>query len=203
MNTKIIAMVSVIVIVIVGYLIFSGSSKVTNYPSKGTDIIAFGDSLVQGVGSSKGNDFVSVLARKIGRPIINLGISGNTTADGVKRLSEIDKYNPKVVILLLGGNDYLKKVPKVDTFNNLQTIIDHVHKRGSIVVLLGVRGGLLVDNFKGDFADLSDKNNTVFVPNVLDGLIGNDKLMSDAIHPNDLGYKIIADKVYEVLKDLI
>lgn len=191
-----------IVLAIIGYNILN-SKPITNYPSSGTDIVAFGDSLVQGVGSTKGNDFISILSKKIGKPIVNLGVSGNTTRDGISRLSELDKYNPKVVILLLGGNDYLKKVPKEETFNNLQTIINHLHKKGSVVILLGVRGGLLVDNFKDDFKKISEKNNTAFVSNVLDNLIGNNELMSDAIHPNDKGYKIISDRVYAVLKDLI
>lgn len=203
MNTKLFAYGAVILAIIFSYFIFKPSDKITNYPSKGTDIVAFGDSLVQGVGATSGNDFVSNLSKRIGKPIVNLGVSGNTTRDGISRLSELDKYNPKVVILLLGGNDYLKKVPKEETFNNLQTIINHIHKKGSVVILLGVRGGLLVDNFKDDFKKISEKNNTAFVSNVLDNLIGNNELMSDAIHPNDKGYKIISDRVYAVLKDLI
>ena len=203
MNKKLFIYGAVILAIICSYFIFKPNNKVTNYPSKGTDIVAFGDSLVQGVGATSGNDFVSNLSRRIGRPIVNLGVSGNTTRDGINRLYELDKYNPKVVILLLGGNDYLKKVPKEETFNNLQTIIDNIHKRGSVVLLLGVRGGLLVDNFKDDFKKISEKNYTAFVSNVLDNLIGNNELMSDAIHPNDRGYKIISDRVYAVLKDLI
>jgi lysophospholipase L1-like esterase len=191
-----------IVIVAIVYIVM-GEDKITNYPSNGSDIIAYGDSLVYGVGSTKGNDFVSVLSKKISRPIINLGVSGNTTLDGVKRLSELDKYNPKVVILLLGGNDYLRKVPRAETISNLQTIINSIHARGSIVLLLGVRGGLLVDNFKEDFEQLSKANKTAFVPNVLDNLIGNEELMSDQIHPNDAGYLIIAERVYRELKDII
>jgi len=191
-----------IVVVTIGYLSM-GKDTVTNYPSKGVDIIAYGDSLVYGVGATKGNDFVSIISKKIGEPIANLGVSGNTTADGVKRLSELDKYNPKVVILLLGGNDYLRKIPRAETISNLQTMINNIHARGSIVLLLGVRGGLLVDNFKEDFKKISKANKTVFVPNVLDNILGDDKLMSDQIHPNNAGYQIIADKVYKELKDII
>jgi len=201
-NKYLIVSTIILVACIATYFIFK-PEKIKNYPSNGTDIVAFGDSLVQGVGSTNGNDFVSVLSRKINRPIINLGVSGNTTSDGVMRLSQLNKYKPKVVIVLLGGNDYLKKVPRAETLQNLQTIIDDIHKRRSTVLLLGVRGGLIVDNFKKDFENISEANSTAFVPNVLDDLIGDNSLMSDAIHPNDKGYAIIADKVYKVLKDLI
>ncbi len=197
---KIIFGISAVLIVGLVHFAFRGEDEIKNYPSKGTDIIAFGDSLVEGVGaSSLEKNFVSLLARKIGRPIVNLGVSGNTTGDGLLRLSELDKYNPKVVILLLGGNDFLKKIPIETTFTNLGKIIENFQSRGAIVVLLGIRGGLLSDKFDDRFDDLADNHDTVFVSNVLSGLLTNKQYMSDAIHPNDLGYAMISDRVYPVL----
>ena len=102
---KIIIIVMTGVLILIGIYYLFNNENITNYPSRGTDIIAFGDSLVEGMGSSGGNDFVSLLSKKIDQPIINLGHSGDTTEDGVKRIGELDKYNPKIVILLLGGND--------------------------------------------------------------------------------------------------
>lgn len=96
-------------VIFLGVYYFLSAEPVTNYPSRGVDVIAFGDSLVAGVGSTEGNDFVSLLSKEINKPITNLGRSGDTTADGVSRLKELDAYKPKVVIVLLGGNDYLKK----------------------------------------------------------------------------------------------
>ncbi len=114
----IIGTLSVLLVFGIFYFIFNKDTY-SNYPSNGTDIVAFGDSLIQGVGaSSVDKNLVSILSRRIGKPIINLGVSGNTTADGLNRLDQLDKYKPKVVILLLGGNDYLRKVPKETTFNN-------------------------------------------------------------------------------------
>ena len=159
--------------------------------------------MVEGVGSTQGNDFVSLLSKKIGRPIINLGVSGNTTEDGLNRLNELDKYKPKVVILLLGGNDHLKKVPIDETFNNLGKIIENLQSRGAVVLLLGVKGNLFGDRFKSEFEKLSGKYKTAYVPNVLDGLFGNTKYMSDTIHPNDAGYSVIAGRVYPVLSKLL
>jgi acyl-CoA thioesterase I len=174
-----------------------------NYPSRGTDIIAFGDSLVSGVGSSEDNDFVSVLSRKIGQPIINMGMPGETTKDGVKRINAINDYKPKVVLVLLGGNDALQRIEPEATFANLRTIVNEVHARGAIVVLIGVRGGILNDRYPGAFEALSRELDTAYVPDILDGLFGDQRYMSDAVHPNDAGYAIVAERVYRVLEPLL
>lgn len=186
------------------YLVFNREENIKNYPSAGRDIIAFGDSLVEGVGASSADlNFVSLLSKKIGKPIINLGVSGDTTADGLKRLSELDDYKPKVVLLLLGGNDHLRKVPAETTFDNLGKIIENIQSRGAVVVLLGVRGSILTDRFKSEFEELQEKYKTAYVPNVLEGLFGNPKYMSDPLHPNDLGYAEIANRIYPVLLKVI
>ncbi|MFZ2523451.1 MAG: GDSL-type esterase/lipase family protein [Minisyncoccia bacterium] len=203
---KIIWIIVAFVAVLLGIFYFSSRSNViVNYPSRGTDIIAFGDSLVDGVGSSAGNEggFVTLLSRKIGRPIINLGNSGDTAADGLARINQLNEYNPKVVLLLLGGNDYLKKIPSEETFKNLSLLIQNIEKRGAVILLLGVRGGLLSDRFDSEFEKLRDTHQTAFVPNVLSGLLTNQQYMSDAIHPNDLGYQKIADRIYSVLESLL
>lgn len=199
----IISGILLVVIVALGIFYFSRPTPITNYPSHGSDIIAFGDSLVEGVGSTEGNDFVSLLSKKIGQPIINLGHAGDTTADGILRIGVLDKYNPRVVLLLLGGNDHLKKIPLPDTHNNLAVLIENIQARGAIVILLGVRGGLFNDRFDTEFEDLQDTYHTAFVPDVLDGLFGNTQYMSDAVHPNNAGYKIIADRIYPVLVKMI
>ena len=82
-------------------------------------------------------------------------------------------------------------------------MIESIQNGGSIVILLGVRGGLLRDNYKDDFKALSTKYQTAYIPNILNGLIGNPDLMYDGIHPNDDGYKIVADRIYPVIKNLV
>jgi acyl-CoA thioesterase-1 len=187
----------------IAFLLFRGDEAITNYPSAGSDIVAFGDSLVAGVGASTGKDFVSLLAGSIGRPVINLGVSGDTTKEGLARVGELDRYEPKVVLLLLGGNDYLRRVPPEETFNNLQKIIEEIHARGAVVLLVGVRGGVLRDNFDERYEELALKNNTAYVPDILDGLLGKREFMSDQVHPNDAGYAKIAARLAPVLKKLL
>lgn len=192
------------VLVLFFFINLNKSSQIKNYPSNGKDIIAFGDSLIFGQGaSSDDKNFISLLSQRIGKKIINLGIPGNTTQDALDRINELEKYNPKVVIVLIGGNDYLKKVPIETTFKNLEKIIKKIQDSGSVVLLLGVRGGLLTDKFDTEFEKISSKYHTAYVSDVLSGLVTNMQYMSDAVHPNDLGYQKIADRVYPVLLKII
>lgn len=206
MNYRIILpsiLLAFIIVLSIFYFSLTDTKPITNYPSSGTDIIAFGDSLVEGIGATPKHDFVSLLSAKIGKPIVNLGRSGDTTADGLARIDELDRYHPKVVILLLGGNDYLKKIPVSETQKNLSMLIQNIHARGAVVLLLGVRGGLLTDHFDTVFEDLRERYRTAYVSDVLDGLLGNTKYMSDSIHPNNLGYEKIAERIYPVLTHVI
>lgn len=190
-------------LIVFGFLYFSRTTPITNYPSKGTDVVAFGDSLVEGAGSTEGNDFVSLLSKKIGEPIINLGHSGDTTEEGIARMGELDEYHPKVVLLLLGGNDHLRQIPVPDTHKNLAVLIENIQARGAVVLLLGVRGGLFNDRFGKEFENLRDTYHTAFVSDVLGGLFGNSEYMSDSVHPNDLGYGMIADRIYPILVSVL
>lgn len=204
MSKKAYIIIGIIILTITVWLIFFRSSTITNYPSKGTNVIAFGDSLVKGIGSSEGNDFVSLLTKEININIINAGVSGDTTSTALDRLeNDVLSKDPKVVIVLLGGNDYLRKVDKKLTFDNLQKIVDQIHQKGAIVLLLGVRGGLLRDTYKSDFDDFAKRNKVAYVENVLDNVLGDSTLMSDQIHPNDKGYMIIANKISPILKSVI
>jgi acyl-CoA thioesterase-1 len=200
-----ILIVGVFVLIALVWLAFKDfqGPQIKNLDSSGTAIVAFGDSLVQGVGATPGNDLFSLLSIQIGQPIINLGKSGDTTADALNRIDSVLAQNPKLVIVLLGGNDYLKRIEQDQTFKNLQTIVKKIQDGGAAVLILGVRGGLLRDTYNARFEDFAKENGTAFVPNVLDGLLGNKELMSDQIHPNDKGYRMIADKVRPILTSIL
>ena len=179
-------------------------SDVVNYPSNGQTIIALGDSLTAGVGASQGNDLVTMLSKKIGKPIINAGISGDTTADALARLQNyVLSKNPKVVMVFLGGNDLLQQVSPTQTFQNLSTIVKKVQQQGAVVLLVGIRGGVFSYNYLNDYRSLAATTHSAFVPDVLDEILGRPNLTSDPVHPNDAGYKIIADRIAPVLKALI
>lgn len=183
---------------------FSPSTyTIKNHPSSGETIIAFGDSLVEGVGSTEGNNFVSLLSQRINTPIVNLGHSGDTTADALARINDVLVKKPKVVMVLLGGNDFLKRIPKHEMLSNLEQIITAIQNKGAVVILLGVRGGLITDSYESDLKSLAQKTGSAYVSNVLKGLIGNPKYMDDSVHPNNAGYAIIADRIYPILEKML
>lgn len=173
-------------------------------PTAGASIVAFGDSLVEGYGATAGNDFVSLLSRRIGHPIINAGRGGDTTGTALGRLeTDVLARNPRLVIVLLGGNDFLRRVPRDQTFANLATILERIRARGAAVVLMGLSVGVFTDTYGEGFEDLARRNSAALVPDVLGGILGDGSRMADAIHPNDIGHRIMADRVEPVLRELI
>jgi lysophospholipase L1-like esterase len=173
-------------------------------PTAGTAIIAFGDSLVEGRGATPGGDFVSVLSRQVGVPIINAGRSGDTTQAALARLDpDVLSRNPRIVIVLLGGNDFLRRVPPEQTFANLTTIVERIRATGAAVVLIGVNVGLFRDPYGDEFEQLARRTSAGLVPDILDDIIGDNARMADSIHPNDVGYQLIADRVEPALQELI
>lgn len=173
-------------------------------PTAGTTIIAFGDSLVEGRGASPGHDFVSLLARRVRTRIINAGRSGDTTRAALDRLQQdVLSRDPKIVIVLLGGNDFLRGVPVEDTFRNLQTIVERIRARGAAVIVVGVSVGLLSDPYADEYRAVARRTSAGLVPDILDGLLGNGQLMADSIHPNDRGYAIIAERIEGPLRVLL
>lgn len=187
------------------YFAYQSQNKITNFPSSGTDIIAFGDSLVLGVGSTQPGGFVRILSKDLDIPIINLGVSGDTTHSALDRVGQISKHNPKVVILLLGGNDFLGRVSKEETFDNLDRIIESIHLSGAVVLLVGLEddkaaGG---ERHRELFEKLVRTRKTAYVADVLDGIFGRPEFMSDDLHPNDRGYRLMADRIEPILREVL
>lgn len=177
----------------------SGAGYANFPPTARGDWVAFGDSLTQGYGAEAGGDYPAQLAKRLRLKIHNLGISGNTTADGLARVEQAVQLQPRVVLLCLGGNDTLRGVPAEQTFANLGAMIDRCHGAGSFVVLLGVRGAGLSDKNAKRFEQLSEAKRVLLVPNILDGILFTPSLMADQIHPNDMGYAKIAERLERVL----
>jgi acyl-CoA thioesterase I len=180
------------------------SSGYTNYPpAAGTTWIALGDSLTAGYGAAEGHDYPTVLGKRLGVRILNFGTSGATSADGLGRMSEVLQADPKVVLLCYGGNDTLNSVPHEQTFENLRQMVDQIHQAGAFVVLIGIRSASVRDKYRSEFKALAKEKRVLYVPNILQGVLGNPGLMSDYIHPNEQGYAAIAERLEKVLEPLL
>jgi acyl-CoA thioesterase-1 len=165
--------------------------------------VAFGDSLTYGTGAGNGG-YPALLSARLGVPVQNFGVPGETTADGLKRLADVEALQPRVVLICFGGNDVLQSLPRDRMFANLATMIDRLHAQGSFVVLIGIRGAtLLRDVNSSGFAELAEQKQVMHIPNLLDGVLGTPSLMSDYVHPNDAGYEKIAARLEKELKPLL
>ena len=188
-------------------LILAGCSSrpdVAHLDSTGTAIICFGDSLTQGEGASPGHDYPSLLARALGRAIINAGVNGNTTREALQRLeADVLSKNPRLVIVEFGGNDFLQRQPWEGTFAHLDTVVRRIQERGAMVVLVGVQPGFFGDAARGAYRKIARARRAAFVPNILEGILTDPALKSDDIHPNDLGYEKIAQRIAEAVRPLL
>ena len=164
-------------------------------------ILAFGDSLTYGTGTSKNNAYPAVLERLIDRRVINAGIPGEISSEGLVRLPGlIEKHRPDLIIICHGGNDILRKLDLSKTRNNIQQMIDLAKKNNSLIVLLGVPQFGLFLNTAPFYKELAKKNNIPISDDILGDIIGNNSLKSDHIHPNNKGYQILAEDITLLLQ---
>jgi acyl-CoA thioesterase I len=198
------AVVGLVVVGLVAFWFFHDTNPRAAKPTAGSAIVAFGDSLVEGRGATPGHDFVTLLSRRLSVPIVNAGRSGDTATTALDRLdAAVLSRNPRLVIVLLGGNDFLRRVPTDETFRSLSTIVERIRQRGAAVVLVGVSVGLISDPYAGKYDALARRTSSGLVPDILEDIIGRADRMSDSIHPNDRGYAIIADRIEPAVRDLI
>ena len=181
-------------------------SHITNLNSgAGQNIIVLGDSITAGYGLNTEQAYPDLLSQKLNLPILNRGVSGDKTADGLTRLSEdVLSQEPWIVIIALGGNDFLRKVPKIKTEQNLRSIIAQVQARQAITVLLGMNLGLFKDEYRDLYQRVAQETGSYLIPQVLKGIIDNPQhRQEDIIHPNARGQEILANRVASALKPLL
>jgi lysophospholipase L1-like esterase len=163
-------------------------------------VVAFGDSITAGVGTTGNNDYVSLLSNRTGTAIINSGRSGDTTASALARINAaVLSRDADIVIVLLGGNDLLQGVPVPQRIANITTIVQQIRADGAAVILVGLGNGPL-DPFEGALPGIATQNSSTLVPGILEGIFGVSGLMADLIHPNNAGHAIIADRIEPALR---
>jgi lysophospholipase L1-like esterase len=167
-------------------------------------IVCFGDSLTEGVGADPAEDYPTVLSRQIGFPIINAGRRGDTTAQALARLAdEVLARHPRLVIVLLGGNDFLRQLPRSESRKNLAAIVERIQQEGAMVVIAGIKLGFLTDGFAAIYEETAQEFGALYIPQVTKGILNDAKLRSDPIHPNSAGYRLIAERIAARLMPLL
>jgi len=196
----------ILILIVAVFLATGCGPPIRNLGSGGQDIICFGDSITGGGNVGKEYAYPRLLESLIGRRVINAGVGGDTTASALKRLkSDISSRDPLLVIIELGGNDFLRGIPRFITIGNLKKIIRHAQEEGAAVVLCDISfkysglSGVRLQGYKKDFKRLARQTRSILVPGLLEGVLDNPKLRQDDIHPNKEGLAIIAERIYNKL----
>jgi len=195
----------VVAVILLTWLFWpSPYARVANLDSRGAAVIAFGDSLSAGYGAGAGEDYPTQLSQRLRVPIVNAGVSGDTTESALARLdADVLARDPRIVIVGLGGNDYLRGVPIESTEANLRRIVRQIHGAGAMVVLLAFRFPSLNANYEPMYERVAKEERCLLVSRVLRGILTDSSLKSDAIHPNARGYALMADRLAGPLRGLI
>jgi len=176
-------------------------------------ILFLGDSLTEGLGVDRDDAFPKLVETMIQRElnksvvVINGGVSGSTTSDGLARLKWYLKQRPSIVFLALGANDGLRGLDLEESQKNLEEIIRHSQESHAKVLLAGMLippnyGPEYSESFKKIYQEIQNKYKLRSMPFLLDGVAGKKELnQRDGIHPNEQGHKYIAKKVFEFIKE--
>ncbi len=165
-------------------------------------ILAFGDSLTYGTGANKEESYPSVLENTINRKIINAGVPGELSMQGLKRLPKLlEKYQPGLMILCHGGNDILRKENLAEAETNIRQMIALAKNKNIPVILLGVpKPGLFLSSAKL-YANIAESTNVIFMPNLIADVLSDASMKSDSVHPNKAGYREMAFTIANTLQD--
>jgi acyl-CoA thioesterase-1 len=214
-------------VVILGLAIsfsFIGCDNGTINNSQDQSLVCLGNSLTAGYGATtpgvddKSKSYPTYLQDKINIPVINAGVSGDTTLQGLSRVNiDVLSKNPRIVIIELGANDLFQGISITDTQDNLKNIINKLNNENrkiylakfytdKIARIMASNNGItnyglqtaLINQYDNMFNTLSSSNNVVLIDDIWDGVWGIH--MSDSVHPNATGYEIMANNYFKILQ---
>ena len=174
--------------------------RLSPLPSDAT-ILAFGDSLTFGTGATEAESYPAQLATLVGRPVVRAGVPGEVSGDGLARLPEtLDEHQPRLLVLLHGGNDFLRRLPKSRTADNVRAMIRLARDRGIDVVLIGTpEPGITVTSAEF-YGEAAKEFGIPYEDAVIGRILRTPSQKSDPIHPNAAGYRVLAERVAELLR---
>jgi len=175
----------------------------------GATVLILGDSLSYGTGANKNEDYPTLLAAHTGWNIVNAGVPGDTTAGGLERLPDLlDEHQPKLLMIELGGNDFLHNVPTEQTIANLKTIISQAKSKNITTLLIAIPEFKPLKAAMGGLSDhplygkMAEETKTLLIEDTFSEVLSKNSLKSDYIHPNAKGYRAVEEKMRESLTEL-
>jgi lysophospholipase L1-like esterase len=188
---------------ILAVVILSACQKPARLPvlAKSDVVVAFGDSITYGIGAGPQESYPAVLEQIIGRKVVNAGISGEATAEGLSRLPQIlEQEKPALLILCHGGNDYLRRLGREKAADNIREMIRLAEQKGAAVVLIAVPGLSFSVSPEPLYKDIAKEFKIPLEEKTLSDILADNSLKSDLIHPNAAGYRHLAEAVSALLK---
>jgi acyl-CoA thioesterase-1 len=173
-----------------------------NLDSPGRTIVCFGDSITAGVGAGAGEGYPDRLAARLGVEVVNAGVPGDTSSDGLARLDGVLAQNPWLVIVELGGNDLLRQVPMERTEKAMRQILDRLIASRVVPVLVEIHGPF-GGRYRDLFERLEEDYEVPLVEDALPDILADPRLKADSIHPNAAGYARLAEAVADEVAPLL
>ena len=164
-------------------------------------VLAFGDSITYGTGASEAESYPAQLERLIGRQVVRAGVPGEASAQALARLPHaLEEHRPNLLVLCIGGNDFLRNLGKAQAAANVQTMVAVAKQRGIDVLLIGTPEKSLTVTPPAFYAEIAEQLGIPYEGKVIGEILRNSELKSDTIHPNARGYRLIAERVAALLK---
>lgn len=168
----------------------------------GTPVLCFGDSVTHGTGAGDGEDYPTRLVELTGWQIHNAGIPGDTADRAKGRIrAALEEAQPKLVLVEIGGNDFLRRRPEAAVREDIRQILAAVRAFGAQPVLVAVPRFSLVGAVVGAlpdaelYAELAAEEKVPLVDKVFAGVLSDESLKADQIHPNAAGYRVLAEGI--------
>ncbi len=171
---------------------------------KNSVILAVGDSLTYGFGTQNPTQsYPAILERLSGYKVINTGINGETSEEGLKRLPQLLKeYKPALTIICYGGNDILQHLSMQKLEENLNKMVEMVQRSGSKAILIAVPNFTLTGLKPLElYSNVADRYSIPIVEDALSDILSDYSLKSDYVHPNAKGYQVLAKEVYKIMQE--
>ncbi len=167
----------------------------------GAVVLAFGDSLTYGTGANEEESYPAQLAALIGRRVERAGVPGEVTAQALARLpAALEEHSPRLLLLMIGGNDFLRRLGKEQAEANVRAMVKLAKGRGVDVLLIGTPEPGFTVSPPGFYANIASEFRIPYEEDVIGKVLKDSSLKSDQIHPNASGYRVIAERVAELLR---
>jgi lysophospholipase L1-like esterase len=165
-------------------------------------VLAFGDSLTYGTGAAEDESYPAQLEKLIGRRVVGAGVPGEASAQALARLpAALEEHAPRLVLLCIGGNDFLRRLGNQQAERNVREMVKLAQSRGVAVLLIGTPEPGLTVSPPAFYAGIAREYRLLYEGGIIGEVLKDRSLKADPIHPNARGYRLIAERLAETLRE--